>query len=85
MLMNTTFLEDSFSIKWQTRVVLPFLRKLISARACAMLWLLPNYLYITQQSYMEIPKPLITLHASSKLVKALASIWLIGFIAVFGT
>ena len=65
-------------------MVLPFLRKLISARACAMLWLLPNYLYITQQSYMEIPKPLITLHASSKLIKALASIWLIGFIAVFG-
>ena len=65
-------------------MVLPFLRKYISARACAMLWLLPNYLYITQQSYMEIPKPLLTLHVSSKLLKVLALIWLTGFIAVFG-
>ena len=65
-------------------MVLPFLRKHISARACAMLWLLPNYLYITQQSYMEIPKPLFTLHVSSSLIKVLALIWLTGFIAVFG-
>lgn len=64
-------------------MVLPFLRKYISARACAMLWLLPNYLYITQQSYMEIPKPLITLHVSSKLIRILALIWLIGFLTVF--
>ena len=65
-------------------MVLPILRKYISARACAMLWLLPNYLYITQQSYMEIPKPLFTLHVSSSLIKVLALIWLTGFIAVFG-
>ncbi len=64
--------------------VLPLLRKHISARACAMLWLLPNYLYITQQSFMEIPKPLVTLHVSSRLIKTLAVIWLIGFVFVFG-
>lgn len=64
-------------------MLLPFLRNHISARACAMLWLLPNYLYITQQSYMEIPKPLITLHVSSKLIKILALTWLLGFIVVF--
>lgn len=65
-------------------MALPFLRNYISARACAMLWLIPNYLYLTQNSYMEVPKPLIILHASSKLIKALALVWLIGFIAVFG-
>ena len=65
-------------------MVLPIFRKYISARACAMLWLLPNYLYITQQSYMEIPKPLFTLHVSSCLIKVLALIWMTGFIAVFG-
>lgn len=65
-------------------MALPLLRKYISARACAMLWLLPNYLYITQQSYMEIPRPLITLHVSSGLVKVIAVVWLIGFVFVFG-
>ena len=37
-------------------LILPFLRKRISARACAMLWLIPNYLYIIHQSYMELPR-----------------------------
>ncbi len=32
---------------------LPFLRRRISARACAVLWMLPNYLYLTQMSYMQ--------------------------------
>ena len=35
--------------------LLPLLRRRISARACAMLWLLPNYLYITHISYMHLP------------------------------
>ena len=64
-------------------MVLPFLRKRISARACAMLWLLPNYLYITQQSYMELPQPLVTLHVSSKLITALLAIWFLGFVLIF--
>ena len=34
--------------------ILPFLRKMISARACYMLWLIPNYLYITWQSFMAV-------------------------------
>lgn len=65
-------------------IALPFLRNHISARACAMLWLLPNYLYLTQQSYMRVSKPLITLHVSRKAVTILALVWLTGFIAVFG-
>ncbi len=36
---------------------LPFLRRHISARACAVLWMLPNYLYLTQMNYMRLPRP----------------------------
>ena len=64
--------------------MLPLLRDHISARACAILWMLPNYLYLTQYSYMEVPKPVLVLHASSGLVKILTVVWLIGFAAVFG-
>ena len=64
-------------------IALPFLRNHISARACAMLWLLPNYLYLTQQSYMRVPKPLITLHIPRIAVTVLALVWLVGFIAVW--
>lgn len=64
-------------------LLLPFLRRHISARACAMLWLIPNYLYITEMSYMEIPKPLLVIHASSKVVRILFTLWIVGFLAVF--
>ena len=36
---------------------LPLLRRRISARTCAALWLLPNYLYYTVYTYMELPEP----------------------------
>ena len=36
---------------------LPFLRRYISARACAVLWMLPNYLYLTQMNYMRLLRP----------------------------
>ena len=61
---------------------LPFLRKHISARACAMLWMIPNYLYLTQQSYMTLPKPLLVIRAPEKLVWIIFGVWLAGFGAV---
>lgn len=64
-------------------LLLPLLRRHISARACAMLWLIPNYLYITEMSYMEIPEPLLIIHASSKLVGTLFTLWIVGFLGVF--
>ena len=57
---------------------LPFLRKHISARACAMLWMIPNYLYLTQQSYMTLPKPLLVIRAPEKLVWIIFGVWLAG-------
>ncbi len=64
-------------------LLLPLLRRYISARACAMLWLIPNYLYITEMSYMEIPEPLLVIHASSKVVCILFALWILGFLGVF--
>lgn len=64
-------------------LLLPFFRRHISARACAMLWLIPNYLYITEMSYMELPEPLLVIHASSKIVSILFYLWIVGFISVF--
>ena len=48
--------------------LLPFLRRHFSARACAALWLIPGFLYMTQQSYMKIPEPLLVIPASGNLV-----------------
>lgn len=61
---------------------LPFLRRHISARTCAVLWMLPNYLYVTQMSYMRLPKPYWVIEAPFTLVQVLLSMWMIVFLAV---
>lgn len=61
---------------------LPFLRRHISARTCAMLWLLPNYLYMLNHDFMKVAQPLFIIRTSSITVKILAVIWTVGFIAV---
>lgn len=63
-------------------LILPVLRKYISARACAMLWLLPNYLYFTNLGYMKLPSPKWIITVPGKLVWILFSAWLAGFVAV---
>ncbi len=63
---------------------LPFLRQHISARACAVLWMLPNYLYLTQMSYMQLPVPRWVIEAPLPLVQILLAVWLTGFVAVLG-
>ncbi|MBQ3201834.1 MAG: peptidase M56 [Clostridia bacterium] len=63
-------------------LLLPLFRRFISARACAMLWLIPNYLYYTQFSYMEVPVPLLVLRAPEGIVKGLFLLWAAGFAAV---
>lgn len=61
---------------------LPFLRRHISARACAMLWMLPNYLYLTQMSFMQLPRPRWVVEVPRALVQVLMILWLAGFVAV---
>lgn len=63
---------------------LPFLRRHISARACAVLWMIPNYLYLTQMTYMSLPAPRWVIEAPSALVWTLFALWLTGFLGVLG-
>lgn len=64
-------------------LILPSLRKCISARTCALLWLIPNWLYITQYDIFPTFKPRIIFHVSGKLVTAVFVLWLIGFLTCF--
>ena len=63
-------------------LLLPLIRRYISARACAMLWLIPNYLYLTQQNYMKVPEPLVVIRAPDKWVWFLFGVWFTGFVSV---
>ena len=63
---------------------LPLLRRHISARTCAVLWMLPNYLYMTQMSYMRLPEPRWVIEFPLTLVWILLILWFIGFLTVLG-
>ena len=62
---------------------LQFLSRHISARTCAMLWLLPNYLYLMIHDFMKVAHPIFIIHTTRKTVTVLSVIWLIGFCGVF--
>ena len=62
--------------------LLPLLRKRISSRACAILWLIPNYLYLMHLNSMAVNQPLLVITAPGKLVWILPAIWLIGFLGL---
>lgn len=61
-------------------VLLPLLRKVIHARAIAMLWMIPNYLYIVE--LYNTDKPLFVFNISEKLLWILFAIALLGFLIV---
>lgn len=61
---------------------LPALRRRISARGCAILWMIPNFLYVTQGLSMKIPYPLWVIHVSKRLAWILFFIWGAGFLMV---
>ena len=63
-------------------LTIPVLRRHISARTCAMLWLLPNYLYILSYSSMELPSPLFVIPLKGTLIRVLAGVWFAGFMTV---
>ena len=64
--------------------MLPVIRKHVSARASAFLWLVPNYLYIFVVHDETVLSPVFFLHVPGKLIWFLLGIWLIGFVAVLG-
>lgn len=81
-------LSDFFGIFLQISVyyaalllLLPLLRGRISSRACALLWLIPNYLYIAQASFMRT-KPRLIIALPERTAKAIFCVWLLGFCAV---
>lgn len=63
-------------------LLLPVLRKRISARACALLWIIPNYLYLTATSGMELPEPLLVIHIPERVLRLCVCVWLTGFVGV---
>ena len=65
-------------------LLLPILRKNICARACATLWIIPNYLYITQQETMELPAPWLVITTPGNLIWFLFFLWIFGFVIILG-
>lgn len=63
---------------------LPLFRRHFSARACAVLWLLPDCLYVTVQfaRFVSAPQPLVVLHMPGKLAYWLLGVWLVGFVGI---
>lgn len=66
-------------------VLMPFLRKKISARACAILWIVPLFLfYNLGWQNGEQPMPLFIINVPSEAIKVLFIAWPIGFLLIFG-
>lgn len=61
---------------------LPLLRRYISARACAELWMLPTLLYMAEHSFMSLPEPLLVITLPNGFIGKALVIWLVGFIVV---
>ncbi len=64
--------------------VLPVLRRRISARACAMLWLMPNMLYIFFRFQGAVMDERMIFFVNERIVYLIFIVWLAGFIAVEG-
>ena len=62
--------------------VSPLLRRCISARACAALWLLPNFLYISQQSFLRLSAPKHIIFLRGGWLRPVFLIWAAGAAAV---
>ena len=64
--------------------LLPLLRRRISARVCAMLWLLPGCLFIYNSYYTGFLYPPAVIPVSLKAVEFVFGVWLAGFAGVMG-
>lgn len=63
--------------------LLPLLRRWLSARTCALLWILPTYLYIGFYSAMKPARPLLVLRTHGSWVWVVFGLWLAGALGVF--
>ena len=63
-------------------LLLPFFRKRINARICAMMWMLPNELYLLLYGSMQLQKPIGIITVPKHIVEVVFYIWLFGFVFV---
>lgn len=63
-------------------IFLPVLRKHVRAETCALLWLVPNFLYLIEMDYMAVPRPVFVIRTSGNWVWALFGMWFAGAVAV---
>lgn len=64
--------------------VMPVLRRHFSARVCAMLWLLPDFLYLLNNTNQLAAEHPLVIHLPGKLVYVLFAIWAAGAAGVLG-
>ena len=64
---------------------LPVLRRYVSARTCAVLWLLPNYLILlVDLNRMQLDRPRWVVHLPVPAAQIACALWAAGFCAVLG-
>ena len=65
--------------------LLPLLRRYISARACALLWLVPVFLFWQAHVLIRaLPTPRWTIYVPRRVLPIVGAVWLAGFLAVGG-
>lgn len=63
-------------------LLLPLLRRFVSARACATLWLIPNYLYFVQDRSIRPSAPWWVIHIPTNVLTIIFLIWITGCIGI---
>ncbi len=58
--------------------LMPLLRRFISARACAVLWIMPNLMYSVQRNLLQLSVPKLVISLSGRTALIIASVWLTG-------
>ena len=64
--------------------LMPLLRRWFKPQTCALLWLLPIYLYVLQYDAMAPSRPRLVLQVPDLPIGAILLVWVIGFAAVLG-
>lgn len=63
-------------------LMLPVLRKHYTSEICAVLWLLPNCLYITQYATWQMAEPVFIINVPGNALKMFTMVWAAGFVIV---
>ncbi len=81
--VNITLLFMNISIYYAALLfLLPLLRRIISARACAALWIAPSMLYSTFRIYDMFANPIFIITLPNKWLNTFTWIWIAGFASV---